>query len=104
VSDHPTTDRKGIKLMTAQDFDDLDMACRREDINGMQAIAAIRRRYEALAASLAPEPRGEQLLISQAARLIREHVGDAHDEDVQEMLRWLAVYDSRFPETKRDGA
>jgi hypothetical protein len=41
----------------APDFDELDMACRREAINGMQAVALVRRHYEALAARCASQER-----------------------------------------------
>ena len=63
----PPTERRGPKILTAQYFDDLDMACRREDINGMQAIRVIRRSYEALAARLSPEPRDDEV-----TRLLRD--------------------------------
>lgn len=49
----------------------------------------------------APEPsesRTTSLLLSQAARLLREYADDAHAEDVPDVLRWLAVYEGRSTE------
>jgi hypothetical protein len=41
-----------------------------------------------------PRETGDDML-DIAARLLRHHAADAHDEDVQDIARWLAVYDSR---------
>ena len=49
------------------------------------------RELRALAARLAAEER----MVRQAARLLRDYEADAHPEDVQDVIRWLAVYDSR---------
>jgi len=37
----------------------------------------------------------EERMVRQAARLLRDYEADAHPEDVQDVIRWLAVYDSR---------
>lgn len=37
----------------------------------------------------------DEAMLRQAARLLRDYEGDAHPEDVPDVTRWLAVYDSR---------
>lgn len=37
----------------------------------------------------------EERMTRQAARLLRDYEADAHAEDVQDVIRWLAVYDLR---------
>ena len=37
----------------------------------------------------------EEVADGRLIRLLRDYEGDAHAEDVQDVIRWLAVYDSR---------
>lgn len=46
-------------------------------------------------AALLAERNALLALNMQAARLLRDYAADAHSEDVPDVERWLAVYDSR---------
>jgi hypothetical protein len=54
-------------------------------------LAALQRDHAASAARVA----ALEALNSQAARLLQDYASDAHDEDVPDVQRWLAVYESR---------
>jgi uncharacterized protein YukE len=62
------------------------------EITSLRAqLAALQREHAASAARVV----ALEALNSQAARLLRDYAGDAHDEDVPDVQRWLAVYESR---------
>ncbi len=66
----------------------------------VQVCAEWQSKYDALAARLAAEER----MVRQAARLLRDYEADAHPDDVQDVIRWLAVYDSREARATADSA
>lgn len=88
--------------MDVKRFDDEGHVCRAGDKPPVFVLASD---YDALRAQLAALQREHaasaarvvalEALNSQAARLLRDYAGDAHDEDVPDVQRWLAVYESR---------